>query len=530
MDLHGLIKQNTDRKSEMKKILGIELGSTRIKSVLIDESAKVIAQGSFEWENVLVDGLWSYSLENVRLGLQASYKELADGYRTAFGEELTEVSAIGISAMMHGYLAFDKNGCLLTPFRTWRNTNTEAAAEELTELFRFNVPMRWSVSHYYQAVLNEEAHVSKVAHITTLSGYVHYLLTGKKYLGIGDASGMFPIAGTDYDGVMLQKFNALLKTKGITTPFESILPKVLSAGEVAGTLTDEGAKLLDPSGNLKAGCILSAPEGDAGTGMVATNSVTPRTANVSAGTSAFLMAVLEKPLKNYYREIDVVTTPHGAPVAMVHVNNFASEITAWTNLFEEVIALGGGNISRAELFGALYKKSLEADNDCGKLVGYNFIAGEPIVNVPTGTPLIARHPSGKLTLSNFMKMQIYSALGSLAMGCEILDKEDVTISSVSGHGGFFKTEFVGQSAMSAAIGAPVTVMENSAEGGAWGIALLALFAYSGGEDLEKFLDGIFSSAKKTTVSASESEVSSFLEFMRSYKAGLEVENLAGKLL
>ena len=390
----------------MKKILGIELGSTRIKAVLIDEAACVLVQGSYEWENSLVDGLWSYSLSEVEEGLQASFSDLAANYKEKFGEILRSVDAIGISAMMHGYLAFDKDDNLLVPFRTWRNTNTEAAADELTELFKFNVPMRWSVSHYYQAILNGEAHVKDVSFFTTLSGYVHYRLTGKKVLGIGDASGMFPILGKDYDGQMIEKFNSLLLEKGIDAKVQELLPTVLCAGDDAGILTREGALWLDPTGNLASGCIMCPPEGDAGTGMVATNSITPRTANISAGTSAFLMAVLEQPLSSYYKEIDIVTTPHASSVAMVHVNNFASEITAWTNLFDEVVTLCGGEIARGKLFDLLYAKSLEADENCGGLVGYNFLAGEPIVNVASGIPLIARTPDGKLSLANFMKMHI----------------------------------------------------------------------------------------------------------------------------
>ncbi|MBR2339294.1 MAG: ATPase [Clostridia bacterium] len=514
----------------MKKILGIELGSTRIKSVLIDENAAVIAQGSYEWENRLVDGLWSYSLDEVEEGIQASYADLALNFNQSFGEPLTQISAIGISAMMHGYLAFDKDGELLVPFRTWRNTNTEEAANFLTELFEFNVPMRWSVSHYYQAIMNGEKHVGDVHFLTTLAGYVHYRLTGKKVIGIGDASGMFPINGTDYDKEMLCKFNTLLAKNNINTPVENILPKVLVAGEDAGVLTAEGAKWLDPTGALRAGCVLCPPEGDAGTGMVATNSVTPRSANVSAGTSAFLMAVLEKNLDAYYREIDIVTTPDGAPVAMVHVNNFASEIATWANLFEEVVALGGGSISRGELFDSLYKKAVEADEDCGGLIGYNFLSGEPIAGVASGAPMIARTPDGRLNLANFMKMHIFSALGSLAMGCEILSKENVRIDSVCGHGGFFKTPKVGQSAMSAAIGAPVTVMQNAAEGGAWGVAVLALFTYLGGQSLECFLNRIFGEVQKTTLSASDSENKSFNEFMIKYKKALGVERSLSEVI
>ena len=514
----------------MKKILGIELGSTRIKSVLIDENASVIAQGSHEWENRLTDGLWSYSLEEVEKGLQSSYAALSRDYEAKSGEPLTEVSAIGISAMMHGYLAFDKNDKLLVPFRTWRNTNTEKAADELTELFRFNVPMRWSVSHYYQAVLNGEEHVGRVSFLTTLAGYVHYKLTGKKVLGVGDASGMFPIDKGSYNKTMLEKFDAVLSERGISTSFEKLLPAVLTAGENAGLLTAEGAKWLDLSGNLAAGCPLCPPEGDAGTGMVATNSVKPKTANVSAGTSAFLMAVLEKNLASYYKEIDVVTTPHGAPVAMVHANNFTSEMNAWAHLFEEVIALGGGKISRSNLFDALYRKSLEADESCGGLVGYNFLSGEPIAGVSRGIPMIARMPDGKLNLANFMKMHIYSSLGSLAMGCGILAKEKVEIDSVYGHGGFFKAPIVGQSAMSAAVGVPVTVMSNAGEGGAWGIAVLALFSYIGEQSLENFLENVFKNAEKTTLSASEAEINSFNAFMIKYKKTLSVERLASEVL
>ena len=514
----------------MKKILGIELGSTRIKSVLIDENASIVAQGSYEWENTLVNGLWSYSLEDTEKGLRESFAELALDYKMKFQDELTEIDAIGISAMMHGYLAFDKNDKLLVPFRTWRNTNTEAASDELTRLFEFNVPMRWSVSHYYQAVIDGEEHVNDVAFLTTLAGYVHYRLTGKRVIGIGDASGMFPINDCDYDGKMLEKFHALLAKKGVKTPFKDILPTVLLAGESAGTLTEEGAKWLDPTGKLKAGCILCPPEGDAGTGMVATNSITPRTANVSAGTSAFLMAVLEKNLDSYYREIDVVTTPGGAPVAMVHVNNFTSEMTAWANLFEEVIAIAGAKMSRGALFDALYARSLEADEASGGMMGYNFLAGEPIAGVANGVPMIARDPATKLTLANFMKMHIYSALGSLAMGCEILKKENVQLDSVCGHGGFFKAPFVGQSAMSAAVGSPVTVMKNAGEGGAWGIALLALCACLGEKDLEKFLDGVFAEAESSTVEADEAEKASFAEFMEKYKKGLAIEKLASEVL
>ena len=373
--------------------------------------------------------------------------------------------------------------------------------------------------------------MGKVAFLTTLAGYVHYKLTGKKVLGVGDASGMFPIKEGNYDGDMLAKYNALLREKGMNMAFEALLPAVLTAGEDAGTLTPEGALWLDPTGNLQAGCVLCPPEGDAGTGMVATNSVTPNTANVSAGTSAFLMAVLEKDLSKCYREIDVVTTPHGYPVAMVHVNNFTSEINAWVGLFEEVFAaLGRGSVDRGTLFNTLYGKALEGAADCGGLMGYNFLSGEPIAGVSKGIPMVTRTPDGKLTLANFMRMQIYSALGSLAIGCEILAEENVHIDSVCGHGGFFKTPFVGQSAMSAAVGAPVTVMETAGEGGAWGIAVLALLTARGSADLEGLLAVIFADTPQTTVSADENERNAFGAFMETYRKGLSVEKLASEVL
>lgn len=511
-------------------VMGIELGSTRIKAVLVDDHAEVLAQGSYEWENSLIDGYWTYSLDEVWVGLRESYRQLNDDYRTRYGEELTELRAIGISAMMHGYLAFDREGTLLVPFRTWRNTATARSAKELSELFCFNVPQRWSVAHYDQAVLNGEEHVARVDFLTTLAGYVHYKLTGKKVLGMGDASGMFPIRDGQYDAEMLALFNERLRAHGMEKAFESVLPKILLAGEDAGTLTEEGAALLDPTGKLRAGCKLCPPEGDAGTGMMATNSIAPRTANVSAGTSAFLMAVLERNLQNYYEEIDVVTTPVGSPVAMVHVNNFTSEINAWMSLFEEVIALGGGTVDRGALFDAAFRKSREGDADCGGLTGYNFLSGEHIVGVTEGRPLVARLPDGALTLANFMKMQIYSALGTLSIGMDILRKEQVALDSVCGHGGFFKTERVGQSAMSAALGAPITVMKNAGEGGAFGVALLALFTARGGDDLAAFLDELFRDTQKTTVEADAAERSDFARFAERYRKGLAVERLASEIL
>ncbi len=511
-------------------VLGIEFGSTRIKSVLIDENATVIAGGSFEWQSTLVDGLWSYEMSEVFVGLQSSYARLAEEYKKKTGEDLTEVSAIGISAMMHGYLAFDGEDRLLVPFRTWQNTNTAQAARELSDAFSFNVPQRWSVSHFYQAVLNGEEHVSRVAHLNTLAGYVHFCLTGRKVLGVGDASGMFPMEGGKYNPSMMKRMNEMLCARGMNLDFETLLPEVLVAGEAAGTLTEEGAKRLDPTGMLKAGCPLCPPEGDAGTGMIATNSIRPRTANVSAGTSAFLMAVLEKDLSRAYEEIDMVTTPVGDPVAMIHVNNFTPEINAWTDLFSEVIALAGGDVGRGTLFDRLYEVSASADADLGGLVGYNFRAGEPIAGAESGAPLVARGREGRLTLANFMKAQIYSALGSLSLGMEILYREKVTLDSVCGHGGFFKAGSIPASAMSAAIGAPVSVMANAGEGGAWGVALLALMVALGEKNAERFLDRLFGSAEKITVDASGEEKECFANFMERYRLLLPVERTAAELL
>lgn len=515
----------------MKKlILGMELGSTRIKSVLINERGMVEASGAFEWENQLKNGLWTYSLEDVWKGLRSSYAKLNKDYVEKFGEPIKQLDGMGISAMMHGYLAFDKEDNLLVPFRTWRNTNTAQAAEALTKEFGFNMPQRWSASHYYQAVLNKEEHVDKVAFLTTLAGYVHWRLTGKKVLGVGDASGMFPINDAAYDERMLGKYNALLAKNGINLDMGTLLPEVLLAGENAGRLTEEGAKLLDPDGNLCAGIPFCPPEGDAGTGMTATNAVKERTGNVSAGTSAFVMVVMEKQLSKVYPEIDVVTTPAGKPVAMVHVNNFTSEINAWANLFAEVITLSGGEIDKGDLFEKLFKKSTESDEKTGGLTGYNFFSGEPIAGVETGRPLFLRQPEGKLNLANFMQMQIYSALGALSLGMKILQEEKVRVDNICGHGGFFKTEFVGANAMSAAVNAPVTVMKNAGEGGAWGIALLALYAVTKKGSLEEFLTRIFKDTEKSTVTASAEERSKFAAFMENYKKGLAIEKLATKAL
>ena len=509
----------------MKKILGIELGSTRIKAVLTDEKANVLAQGAYEWENQLVDGLWSYSLEEAENGLRESYRDLIRNY----GEVLTSVDAIGISGMMHGYLAFDKDDRLLAPFRTWRNTNTARAAAELTALFRFNVPMRWSVSQYYESVLDELSHVKDIAFLTTLAGYVHYKLTGRKVLGINDASGMFPVSGHDYDSKMLEDFNALLNAKGLDVKFEALLPAVMVAGENAGYLTEDGAKWLDPDGNLRAGILLCPPEGDMGTGMIATNSVLPKTANVSSGTSANLTVILEKPLQNYYKEIDVIATPDGYPAALIHANNCTTEINEWVSLFGEVISLFGLQVSKGELFNRLFGHSLQSAWNVGEMVSYNFLAGETLAEMEKGAPLVMRAPGGEMNLANFMQAQIYSAVATLALGMDILKAENVEINSVLAHGGFYKTDFIGQNATSAVLEAPVTVMQNAAEGGAWGMAMLALYAAVGTEKtLAEFLNETFADVKKTVVMADEAELRKCKHFMELYRRGLKAEQEAAK--
>lgn len=504
----------------MKLILGIELGSTRIKAVLCDENGKVLASGSHEWENSFVGGHWSYPLEKVKLGLRASYKELVRNY----GKPLTKLDAIGISAMMHGYLAFDRNWNLLVPFRTWRDTTTLQASEILTEKLNFNMPQRWSATHYYQAVLNKEDHVEKVAHLQTLAGYVHFLLTGKNVLGADDASGMFPLNGKGYDKERIKKYNEL-----VTVDIESLLPQVMFAGENAGTLTDDGARYLDPTGNLKAGAIFCPPEGDMGTGMICTNAITPATGQVSSGTSVNLSVVLEKPLKNYYREIDIVATPDGNPAALIHTNNCSTEINEWVNLFAEVAELCGAKVNKSELFIKLFNKSKDSDEKVGKLTGYNFLAGEPLASTIKGAPLIVRACDGNLNLANFMQMQIYSAIASLSLGMEILEKEKVRLERVTAHGGFYKTEFIGQNATSAVLNAPVTIMQNAGEGGAWGIALLAGYALNNGISLQDYLDGIFKHTEKKTVMADDKEKAKCKAFLENYKRNLSVEQLASKV-
>ncbi len=515
--------------------LGIELGSTRIKAVLVGDDYVPMASGSHEWENKLVDNIWTYSLEDIWGGIQACYQDLAKDVQTKYGEELTHIGAIGFSAMMHGYMVFDKAGKLLVPFRTWRNTITGEAADALTELFRYNIPQRWSIAHLYQAILKGETHVPDIDYMTTLEGYVHWMLTGEKILGIGDCAGMFPIdANTqDYNQTMVEKFDALVAEKNFSWKLRDIMPKIGFAGEVAGHLTAEGAKLLDPSGKLQAGIPMCPPEGDAGTGMVATNSVAKRTCNVSAGTSVFAMVVLEDNLKQLHKEIDMVTTPSGAPVAMVHCNNCTSDLNAWVGLFEQFLGAVNVTVDKNKLYETLYKKALAADEDCGGLLSYNYFSGEHITHFEEGRPLFVRTPDARFTLENFMRTHLFTAMGALKIGMDILQKdEQVALEQVVGHGGLFKTEEVGQRFMAAAMSAPVTVMETAGEGGAWGCALLAAYMQTKaeGETLEAFLkDKVFAGSKGITLAPKTEDVASFECFMNSYRNGLGIEAKAVEL-
>ena len=490
--------------SEGTTVLGIEFGSTRIKSVLIGQDYTVIASGSHEWENDYQNGIWTYSRDAILSGLQQSYADLKKNVLKEYGITIRKIGALGISAMMHGYLPFDADMNLLVPFRTWRNTITGEAAEKLTEVFSFNMPQRWSLSHLYQAVLNGEAHVKDIRFLTTLAGWIHFLLTGKKVLGVGDASGMMPIDSDtcNYDTKMVQAFDSLIAEKSYPWKLKDILPEVLCAGEDAGRLTLDGAHLLDPTGDLEEGCPLCPPEGDAGTGMTATNSIRERTGNVSAGTSIFSMIVLEKPMSKVYPEIDIVTTPVGKQVGMVHCNSCTSDINAWISLFREFAETMGFQTDAGDVFTRLFKKALEGEKDCGGLVSFNYFAGEPVTGLSEGRPMLIRMPDAKMNLANFMRTQIYASLETLKAGMEIMNRENVAIDEVYGHGGLFKTEGVAQNLLAAAIHAPVTVMETAGEGGAWGIALLADYTirHQKNESLEDYLrDHVFAGMKKTTV-------------------------------
>lgn len=525
--------QNTKHMIEDgKAVLGIEFGSTRIKAILINEKNEPVASGSHDWENRYDHGIWTYTLEDIWTGLQDSYRSMTQDVSEKYGTKITNLAAIGFSGMMHGYMAFDKEGELLVPFRTWRNTITADASEKLTELFRYHIPQRWSIAHLYQAVLNGEEHVKDVAFFTTLAGYVHWKLTGKKVLGVGEASGMFPIDVKEkqFHKGMIDTFDALVAEKGYPWKLSGILPDVLLAGEDAGALTEEGAKLLDPSGNLKAGVPLCPPEGDAGTGMVATNSVAPRTGNVSAGTSVFAMVVLEKELSKVYPEIDLVTTPSGDPVGMVHCNNCTSDLNAWVSVFKEFAETFGMEIGMDDLYGTLYRKALEGNKDCGGLLAYNYFSGEHITNFEEGRPLFVRTPQSSFNLANFMRVHLYTSLGALKVGMDImLKKEHVELDRILGHGGLFKTKGVGQSILAGAIDTPVSVMETAGEGGAWGIALLASYMAHREEDenLADFLaEKVFAGETGIEMQADPEDVAGFNTFIERYKEGFPIERAA----
>ncbi len=514
-----------------KTSMGLEFGSTRIKAVLIAPDGQVLASGGHDWHDDLVDGVWTYSMDAILDGLRDCYHELKKSVSSAYGVTLNKIGAIGISAMMHGYLAFDRDMNLLTPFRTWRNTITGPAAQELTELFQFNIPQRWSIAHLHQAILNGESHVAKIDHITTLAGLATWLLTGEKVLGIGDAAGMFPIDSEklDYDAGMIAAYNAHIAGKGYPWTLEKILPKVLPAGVKAGVLTKDGALLLDPDGDLEAGSLVCPPEGDAGTGMVATNSVSARTGNVSAGTSVFAMVVLEKALSRLHTEIDMVTTPAGLPVAMVHCNTCTSDLNAWASLFRDFAEHAGLKLSTNDLYTMLFESAMQGEKDGGNLVAFNYYSGEPITGTEAGVPLFTRRPDAPMTLGSFMRVHIYSALATLAIGMKILTEEEhVSIDTILGHGGLFKTKGVGQSILAAAIHSPVTVMETASEGGPWGMALLAQYAAEPeGKALDAWLnEKIFAGMSSSTLKPDPDDETGFETYLKHYCACLEAEKKA----
>ncbi|MBQ6020458.1 MAG: ATPase [Clostridia bacterium] len=500
---------------------------------MTDENGAPLASGAFDWENSLVDSIWTYGQDEILRGVRACYADLRENVKKEYGEAPSSFAAMGVSAMMHGYLAFDKNGELLVPFRTWRNTVAAGAAAELSERFDFKIPARWSVAHLYRAIQENEPHVEKIAHLTTLAGYIHYLLTGERVLGVGDASGMFPVDAVtmDYDAGMLEKFDALVADKHYPWKLKDILPRILTAGEPAGTLTADGATLLDDIGALKAGVPMCPPEGDAGTGMVATDAVAPRTGNVSAGTSVFAMAVLDRPLKGWYPEIDVVATPDGAPVAMVHGNNCTGDIDAWIRLFGETFSLFGVEAKKSELYDKLLKAAFDGDRDVGGLMNYNYIAGEGVTKIPTGKPMFLRGENCHFNIANFMKAQLMGAVATIRVGMDILYREGVTLDCIAGHGGYFKTKETGTRYMSAALGIPVKVMETAGEGGPWGMALLASYLINkkDGETLPEYLGSrVFASASSETVAPLPEDIESFGIFLERYKKWLPAEAEAGK--
>ncbi|USQ75344.1 xylulokinase [Ornithinimicrobium cryptoxanthini] len=529
MELHNT-STPADVIANGRTALGIELGSTRIKACLIGLDGDVLAEDSHAWENQFVDGMWSYSLDAVWKGLRECVASLVADAERRHGVRPATFGALGVSAMMHGYLAFGGDGELLVPFRTWRNTTTRQAAAELTALFGHNLPLRWSIAHLYQAVLDEEPHVADVRYITTLAGYVHWRLTGRQVLGVGDASGMFPIhlETREYDRTMLGQFDELVARRGLHLRVAELLPEVLLAGEEAGHLTPEGAQLLDPAGSLQAGVPLCPPEGDAGTGMVATNAVSPRTGNVSVGTSIFAMIVLERALSHVHPEVDMVTTPVGAPVAMVHCNNGASELGSWAGVFGEFAAALGHPTDPDNVFGALLRAALDSEPDGGGLLAYNYLSGEPITGLAEGRPLLVRTPDSRLTLGNFVRTQVYSAFSALALGMRILADEGVSIDSLSAHGGIFRTAGVAQRLLAAAVGAPVTIARSASEGGPWGMALLAAYLReAGGRDLSTYLETVvFAGSAEDVVEPVPADVAGFTAFLGRYVDGLPIERAA----
>ena len=515
-----------------KTSLGIEFGSTRIKAVLIDDTYTTIAAGDYGWASHLEDGLWSYSQEEIWTGLQTAYAALAEDVENAYGEKLTRVGRIGFSAMMHGYLAFGKDGELLVPFRTWQNTNTSEAHEKLSELFQYNIPERWSIAHLYQAVLNNEEHIGKVDFFTTLAGYVHWKLTGKKVLGVGDASGMFPIDPTThtYETEFIEKFNAIPEVAAQPWKLADLLPEPLVAGTPAGTLTEEGAKLLDPTGTLQPGITFAPPEGDAGTGMVATNSVRVRTGNVSAGTSIFAMVVLERKLERLHPEVDLVTTPAGDLAGMSHANNFTSDLNAWVGLFGQFAAAIGTPVDAGTLYGTLFRAAIadDVDSNCGGLINDPFRSGEFLAGLPEGRPLFARGPEARMSLGNFMRAQLFSAFSPVKIGMDVMTKDEgVAVDSLVGHGGIFTTPKVAQKILAAAFDTPIKVMSTAAEGGAWGMAVLADYLWHADQPLDEFLDArVFADAASTTENPDEGDVAGFEEFFDRFRKGLPIEHVA----
>lgn len=513
--------------------LGIEFGSTRIKAVLVDFSGEVLGVGFHDWENSLKDGIWTYTLDEIHAGLKKCYTSLRKNVEEKYGVTLKKIGSMGISAMMHGLMAFDKEGRLLTPFKTWRNSDTEDAADELTGVFNFNIPLRWTIAHIYQAVLDKKDYVKELDFAVTLAGYIHFKLTGERVIGVGDAAGIFPVENGNYNEKMIKAFEKLALDKGYDIKLMEILPKVLSAGDDGGSLTSDGAAFLDESGSLEAGVPLCPPEGDAGTGMVATNSVAVGTGNVSAGTSIFAMLVLEKGLSKLYREIDMVTTPDGYPVAMAHANNCTSDLNAWVNIFREFAELFGIKADMGELYGKLYNASLSGDKDCDGLLSYGYYSGEGIVHLNEGRPLFARMPESRFNLANFMRSHLYASLGAVKIGLDILLKyERVKVTKIMGHGGLFKTPLVAQSYLAAAVNAPVTVMDTAGEGGPWGMAVLASYLINKDNmSLSEYLERvIFKDAKGTTIEPDVRDTAGLEAYMERYKAGIEVEKKAVEML